>query len=1015
MSSERCFLRNFVRGLGILGVGIVLIGGGFYGISGVFSQVTDTVREDIQREYPHRVYIDTLDLSVTECGWQKTLSRRAVGGAPLKLRGKTYARGVGHHSPGSIELELPPVPVLFHTIVGIDDETGGLGHAEFVVLADNKIVWRSGFLTGKDESKTCDLSLDGVRRLTLRMDTGPEGYGNDHGDWADAFVAVSGEKEVSRGVKTVAKTHGITDSAGKEIHRMDEVACEFESLIRELRKGIPQRAAEQSLRGEATFLKTDRDPVDVVLRRTAALVSYMETMDNSPNLAAEKQRLASLMKQNGDTPLNDTGGRKSLFEKIVALRKTVSLKNPLLDFTDVLFIKRHFNPEPETQGNHMCDQFFGFHSRPDGGIFILKNAFANDTVKNDTAKNDTVKTVKNVLENSVVESGRLAGTAIDSTFGVLAPELFFDGTKLLFAAADTKNPRHSYTWTTENCYHLFEVNLDGTNLRQLTDGPVDDIDPCYLPNGRIALISERRGGYGRCHGRPVPSYTLHSMNPDGSDMTMLSPHETNEWKPSIDNSGMIIYTRWDYVDRGFNQAHHPWTTFPDGRDARALHGNFSPVQNSRPQFETTIRAIPHSQKLIATAAMHHGQYFGSILLIDPTVEDDGAMSQVRRVTPEQPFPEVENQAHKDGAHYGQPYPLSEDFYLVVYDSFSGMGKGPANNYGLYLLDSFGNKTLLYRDPSISVQCPIPVRTRPVPPVLPHLTLVGKPLAPGEEFVPIPSETLPKTANVGVVNCYQTRYNIPEGTKIQQLRIVQLLPKTNPYAHKPAIGYGDQKGARAILGTVPVEADGSAYFRLPVDIPVYFQALDETGRAVQWMRSATYVKPGEQLVCTGCHENRHTSAITVPKFPLAMQREPSDIQSEGVGTNPFSYPLFVQPIWDKHCVDCHATETAAGKTFLLDRGDLDNHFYRSYENLRKYVFYYDNASWVTAQTQPGTFGADQSKLWQILQKEHYDVDLTEAENRKIRLWLDNNADFYGVYEFDSLPKQRRGEVVKPGLE
>ena len=62
----------------------------------------------------------------------------------------------------------------------------------------------------------------------------------------------------------------------------------------------------------------------------------------------------------------------------------------------------------------------------------------------------------------------------------------------------------------------------------------------------------------------MPVYTLHSVNPDGSDITCLSYHESNEWSPSVDPDGMIVYTRWDYVDRGFSQAHHPWVTTPDG-------------------------------------------------------------------------------------------------------------------------------------------------------------------------------------------------------------------------------------------------------------------------------------------------------------------------------------------------------------------------------------------------------------------------------------------------------------------
>ena len=939
-------------------------------------------------------YIDDLNLSVTECGWKKTQARKSVEGNPIVINGRKFERGVGHHAPGRIILSLPPVPLKFSAWVGINDEVGDNGHAEFLVHADGKLVWRSGFMTGKDDAKRCEVPLENVKMLVLTVDEGPEGYGHDHTDWADAKIEHQGQREVlTQGVKTVARIPGqILDDSGNLIDRSDEIACEFLALTRELKKGIDPKKASQALRSEATFLPTDRDPVDIVLRRTRALHNDLHLV-GTPALDA-------LDAKNKEIPIDDVEARKSLFTEAVALRKEIALKNPLLNFRDIVFIKRHFNPEPETQGNHMCDQFFGFHGRPGGGLFILEDAFGAEPK------------LRNILESSVIENGRLKGTKLDSTWAFLAPELSFDGKKILFAAADTKTPRHTYQWDEDNCYHIFVVNIDGSGLRQLTDGPYNDIDPCWLPNGRIAFISERRGGYGRCHGRPVPSYTLHSMNADGSDITMLSPHETNEWKPSVDNNGMIVYTRWDYVDRGFNQAHHPWITTPDGRDSRSIHGNFSPIQHSRPQFEATIRAVPHSQKLVAIATGHHAQYFGSVVLVDPNVFDDDEMGPVRRTTPEQLFPEVENRAHRDPANYGQPFPLSENYFLCVYDPFSGQGNGPANNYGIYLLDSFGNKVLLYRDATISAQCPLALRSRPVPPILPHQTQVGVPLQPGQEFKPIDKNSLPKTGIVGLTNVYQSRHPFPEGTKIKELRIVQLLPKTTPFAHNPAIGYGDQKGARRILGTIPVEPDGSAYFNLPVDIPVYLQAIGEDGLVVQSMRSATYVKPGEELFCVGCHDQRY-DAPRPTSVPTAFRRDPSDIKRDVEGTHPISYPLLVQPVLDRHCAECHEKETVAGKTFRLGRGKPNEHFFESYKNLRPYAFFYNDAAWTEAKTFPGKFGAKASKLWPLLEKGHYDVSLSPEEKHRIAVWLDNNSDFYGSYE--NLERQRNGEVVPPTLE
>ncbi|MDR3110952.1 MAG: NPCBM/NEW2 domain-containing protein [Planctomycetaceae bacterium] len=974
------------------------------------------------------VFIDQLDLSKTSCGWNRTLARKSVDGNPLSIAGKKFERGVGHHAPGEIVVSLPGVDGSFTAMVGIDDEVGTNGHAEFLVSVDSKIVWRSGFMQGKQEAKLCEVPFTAAdKQLRLTVDTGVEGYGHDHTDWADAKITFEQSNALAK-VQTIKVAATIRGANGNVIDRTNEVDCEFAALEQELKTGIPENRAAQALRPESTFLPTDKDPVDVVLRRTKALLEHLKTIPGAPKFEEETKELNELDSQWSVVLGLRRINSKDAFAKVVALRERIALQNPLLDFSNILFIKRHYTPEPEKQGNHMVDQFFGFHAVSGGGLFVLENAF-------DPAKRKLV----NLTEKSVVSNDqRLKGKTIDESWGFLAPELSFDGTKIMFAAADTTEPRHSYTWTENNCYHLFEINTDGTNLVQLTDGNWNDIDPCYLPSGRVAFISERRGGYGRCHARPCPSYTLHSMLPDGGDITMLSPHETNEWAPMVDRNGMIVYTRWDYVDRGFNQAHHPWITTPDGRNPRAIQGNYSESERSRPHFETSFRQVPDSQKLVGTAQGHHSQYFGSIILLDPNVPDDeeggDPMKPIRRVTPEQPFPEVECASHRDASNYGQPFPINEDFYLVAYDPFSKMNKGHDNNFGIYLLDSFGNKILLYRDYEISCQCPIAMKPRQKPPVVLHQSLVGLP----PNFVSY-SETaeVPKTGVIGVTNVYDTNRPFPEGTEIKELRVVQVLPKTTWNANDPWIGYGAENGARKVLGTVPVEPDGSARFEVPVNVSVYFQALDANGVAVQTMRSATYVKPGETLTCLGCHEGRQRGTARPASFPTAFRsKKPSVIKPEMPGSNPFNYPTLVQTIWDKHCVDCHDKEADAGKTFRLGRGEmktkLTKHFFESYVNLAPYVYTPSpkwNLKWkdplpshggahnpfTTSRTFPNQFGANASPLWQLLKKGHYDVTLSAQEQRAISLWLDNNADFYGAYEFETLEAQRDGKIVIPSLE
>jgi hypothetical protein len=316
------------------------------------------------------------------------------------------------------------------------------------------------------------------------------------------------------------------------------------------------------------------------------------------------------------------------------------------------------------------------------------------------------------------------------------------------------------------------------------------------------------------------------MMPDGSDLIPLSWHDTNEWHPSVDNNGMIVYTRWDYVDRDSDIAHHIWQCYPDGRDPRSLHGNYPDRRELRPWMEMSIRAIPNSGRYVAVAAPHHGQAYGSLVLIDLNRPDDRATSQLKRITPETHFPEAESAPgvpHDKGKHspngevYGTPWPLSEDYTLCVYDT----GR---RRYGIYLLDSFGNRELLYYDPAIACLDPIPFRPRPRPPVIPTATTQ----AAGDR----PEKPDLAMGTVAIMNVYQSELPWPKGVKIKEVRVVSIFPKDNPFADIPRVGRAAQALCRGVLGTAPVEEDGSAYFTMPAGAAVYFQALDENGMAIR---------------------------------------------------------------------------------------------------------------------------------------------------------------------------------------
>lgn len=734
------------------------------------------------------------------------------------------------------------------------------------------------------------------------------------------------------------------------------------------------------------------------LEHTRAVIARAKKLADRLRCAENERSLRQLVEQLGElealikdksTSGTDKQQRKDWYFAACRTARRIAWQNPLLDFDRLLFIKRH-----DARGVfHMCDQFYGCNAVPGGGLFVLNDPFG------------PAPELVDLLKDQTVQNGRLAGQKlVGGSF--LSPDLSFDGQTIVFAYSEAKawekyRGKEAYEWKPEYVYHIFKCRADGSGLVQLTHGSWDDFDPCFLPNGKIAFISLRRGGYLRC-GRHCPVYTMHAMEADGSQIVRLSHHETHEWQPSVTNEGMIVYTRWDYVDRDTNVAHHIWTCFPDGRDPRSFHGNYPDRRESRPWMEMSIRAIPNSHKFVAVTGAHHGHSFGSLVLIDPRREDDGAMSQLERLTPEVPFPEAEGRPIDRYMIYGTPWPLSEDDYLCAYDP-------AAKNHGIYWIDRYGNKELIYRDEEIASIDPIPLRPRTRPPVLPDRVV----LPPVEQ---VQDEDLPP-AVVSLINVYDADQPWPSGTRIAALRIIQVLPKSTPPPNKPRIGVANQTNARAVLGTVPVEPDGSAHFLVPPGREVYFQALDEEGLAVQSMRSGTYFQPGQQQTCLGCHERKHDSPPN-SRIPLALRRPPSAIQPDVDGSNPFNFVRLVQPVLDRHCVQCHQEKKAIDLSGIPDG---PNGWTRSYAGLaERYGFYFHVSNGSINQgihggsrSIPGKFGARVSKLMDYIGPEHYGVALSDDEKHRITLWLDCNSEFYGSYE--NTQAQARGEIVLPTLE
>jgi len=824
----------------------------------------------------------------------------------------------------------------------------------------------------------------------------------------------------SRSLLAAVVLSGLVVSANANRSLTGDSPSEWERLEADIAaystNGLPARLVREALRPEALIWSGDRDPLEVALRRAQALLLHLETAHPGSSWTDDARALSDLERRALRLDVARREERLAIFGELQALRRRIAFKNPLLNFRDIVFLTHHKQARGDV---HMVDQYEGHNAKPGGGLYILRRAFTKSPQ------------VIEVLADTVVQNGRLRRQRLESG-SFISLELDYDGEMAYFAWTQAKDipadaswenqfwtrdeavadGKAHYYWSKETCYHVFRVRLDGSELVQLTDGRWNDFDPCVLPNGRVAFVSERRGGFLRCGARPNPTFTLHGMMPDGSDIIPLSSHETHEWHPSVTHDGRLVYTRWDYIDRDSDIAHHPWVCYPDGRDPRALHGNYPEVRENRPWMELSIRAVPASDRLVAVAAPHHGENYGSVVLVDPRVEDDGAGSQLKRVTPEVHFPESEiapgvpGPAHQGGDRrgqaYGQPWPLSEDFYLVVYDP-------KETHYGLYLLDSFGNKIHLYTDPEAPCLDPIPLRPRGRPPVVPSRTTQA--LADRVEGVP------PEMATVAVMNIYEAELPWPEGTRIEALRVVQVFPKTTRIANVPNIGIGNQSLGRGVLGTVPVEPDGSAFFELPADVPVYFQALDEKGLALQTMRSLTYAHRGEQLVCGGCHESRLGSPVlsTTTEPVLALRRPPSKLVRDVEGSWPLTFTRLVQPLLEERCVECHEQEREAPS---LSAKPGSNGWSQAYRTLSAHAWAkHGGNGWlaknVLSYSIPGQVGARASVLLPQLEGGHHEVALSPDERHRLSLWLDLNSNFYGVYH--DLAAQARGEQVDPVLQ
>jgi hypothetical protein len=701
----------------------------------------------------------------------------------------------------------------------------------------------------------------------------------------------------------------------------------------------------------------------------------IDTQDALRELEVLQQRLGQL-----DQAAAEESWRQLYFDVRWTIRRLV-WRHPLLNFDHLLFVKRFTQQAyPDICLNHMP-----WVSPPGGDICTLMLGGPEDAPQ-----------VRPILQGAL-GPGHVHGI-----------DLHWDGQRVVFGYAQAKSDQPPAGWLdrttsyhlrrTEEPIHLFEVYVDGTGLRQLTEGEWSDLDPTYAPNEDIVFVSERCGCSLQCNefDKDETSCNLYVMHSDGSNIRRMSASKDGDYLPHCLDDGTIGYCRWEYQERGWANIQSIWTVRPDGTGADAL---FKQHLND-PWALEDVRSIPGcgTRKLVAIAAGHHTLATGPIVVVTPAVGINDARG-IRIVTPDSLPPEggmsgtpVDEGGVRDGGGlYSTPWALSERLFLTAY-SFSNE-QTELKGYALYVVDVHGNKELIYRDPDISCFSPIPLRPRTRPPVI--------------------NDTTDATARYATLLVANAAHGVDgvDPRAARYLRISQRLvwPYNNqdgghryhevPHTQQHVPNWTPAR----VLGEVPLEADGSAYFRVPADTAVYFQLLDENHMELRRMRAFISLQPGEQRMCFGCHETRGEAPVA-PVFPLAAQREPTMLQPPAWGERAVNFLRDIQPIFDRYCTTCHSgLQPAADLDFsggLTARGVIPAFgSNRAYETIRVHqLVSRSNVRGDASITQPLEFGSHRSKLVEVLRQGPCGrrAHLSDEEFRVLVTWIDANSPYHSTF-------------------
>jgi hypothetical protein len=542
--------------------------------------------------------------------------------------------------------------------------------------------------------------------------------------------------------------------------------------------------------------------------------------------------------------------------------------------------------------------------------------------------------------------------------------LSFDAKRILFAWRNCKKGQP---------FHIYEIGADGKGLRQITTGRFHDIHPFYLPDGKIGFVTSRVEAFTMC--QPGAACALYVMDADGKNMRRIHFGTLADHSPYVQDDGRILFTRWEYQDKNLTYSQSLWTINPDGTRLRLFYGNTI----YEPAVTWQAKPIPGASTVLCTLAPHHGNPIGAVGIIDRAKGLENPLA-IRNLTPDVPYRSDLNRAGYGDRQYPRsyrdPHPISRDLYLASHQN--------QRRFGVFALDDKGARALIVQDDKFSCFNALPLAPRTAP--------LSKPMLP-------PSDS--KFGTFIITNVYEGLTGVKPG-QVKAIRIMRVYPKPCNMRGRRAYDMDPLQSratyySKQCVGTVPVDAKGTASFKAPAEVELYFQALDASGKELQRMGTITQIMPGETQSCIGCHENAFMAPPSGAAFSKLLRRKPVDITPPPWGDGPIDFARHIQPVFDKYCIKCHSG--ADPKKGLDLSGDKTRYFNMAYDSLldRKMVQYNWLLKAPVRNWAPLTTGSRVSKLMKYIEKPHEKVVVDDESRRRIYTWIDANVPYYGTYD------------------